>query len=374
VGGAEQQLVTLAKGLRAAGHDAEVAVFYGGGVLERDLAEAGIPVHDLEKRGRWDALFVSRLVALVRRRRPDVLHSYLMTSNKLAALLRPWLGQTRVVWGIRSAFMDLSRYDWLTRWSFRAEPVLSRLSHAIITNSEAARRYASATGFSAEKIVVVPNGIDCRRFAPDPAARARWRARWGVGEDVLVVGLVGRIDPMKDHPTFLKAAARVSSAFPAAAFVCAGDGTEGALRDARALAERLGIGPRVRWEPASREVEGIYNGLDLLALSSYGESFPNVVAEAMACGRPCVVTDVGDAAQIVGTTGLVVPPRRPEALGDAMSALLGEGKVALATRGVAARDRITAQYSIESLVARTVEVLGGAPSRTASMPGIKVSA
>src|SRR5512137_1412070 len=131
-GGAERQLVELAKGLRLAGHEPQVAVFYEGGALEAELAGAGVPVRPLKKAGRWDPRFLGRFVRLLHEIRPDVLHSYMGSANLVAATLRPLIRGSTVVWGVRSAFMDMGRYDWLSRLTWRLEPLLSGRPAAII--------------------------------------------------------------------------------------------------------------------------------------------------------------------------------------------------------------------------------------------------
>ena len=118
-GGAERQLIVLAKGLASRGHAVSVAVFYGGGVYENELAEAGIRVINLGKTGRWNILlFLNRLMRLLRKERPTVLHSYLGVPNILAAALKPLLPGTRIVWGVRASNVDLSHYDWLLRLAY----------------------------------------------------------------------------------------------------------------------------------------------------------------------------------------------------------------------------------------------------------------
>ena len=145
VGGAERQLVVLARGLRKRGHEVAVAVFYPDGVLEGELKEAGIPILSLAKRGRWDVVgFVLRLIHLVRCYRPDVLHSYI--SNLVTVVVQPFLKSTKIVWGVRSSYMDFSRYDWLFRVSYGLACRLSHSADLIIANSHAGRRGHVADG------------------------------------------------------------------------------------------------------------------------------------------------------------------------------------------------------------------------------------
>jgi glycosyltransferase involved in cell wall biosynthesis len=334
-----------------------VLVFYGGYGLEQELRESGIAVEPLGKSGRWDvAGFVCRLYRALRRERPDVVHGYLGTPNKLIGVLKPFLRGARVVWGVRAANMDLTRYDRVARWSYRAEARLSPLADLIICNSRAGFEHAVSKGFPAEKMIVIPNGIDTLRFRPDAEARARVRGEWRVGEGEKLIGLVARLDPMKDHPTFLRAAAEYSRERPDVRFVCVGDGPPDYSHELRELAASSGLDGRLIWAGKRADTPAVYNALDVAVSSSYGEGFSNVIGEAMACGTPCVVTDVGDSAWIVGEAGVVVAPQNPRALAQAWRALpWGD----LAQLGGRARRRVEENFSHALLVERTEAVLLG---------------
>lgn len=363
-GGAERQVALLAKGLRASGHEAAVAVFYGGGALESDLDRAGVPLIDLRKRGRWDNLaFPVRLARAVRREQPDVVYSFLTVANLLAAWLGPWFRGARVVWGLRASDMDFSRYDWLVRLTGRAEVMLAGRARLVIANSHAGRRHALAMGFPEATLRVVPNGIDAERFRPDLEAGRAVRAEWGIGAGERLVGLVGRLDPMKGHGDFLAAAAELRERHPEARWVCVGEGPAGRGQALRERAAALGLAGRVLWAGARRDMAAVYNALDLaVSASIYGEGVSNAIGEAMASGVPCVVTDVGDSARLVGATGWVVPPGDPSALAAAIAAgLTGLGGAAGAARSQAARARIEAHYGVAALVRNTLAELEALP-------------
>lgn len=207
----------------------------------------------------------------------------------------------------------------------------------------------------AAPVKVVPNGIDTAAFAFDADGRRTRRAEWGVADDTLVIGIVARLDPMKDHATFLHAAARLREAHPSATFVVVGDGDAAWSEALHELAGELGLGGQVRWLGAREDLPAIYSALDISCSSSaFGEGFSNAVAEAMACETPCVVTDCGDSAIIVGNTGGVVPPRDPVALAAALDAM---SRSDLAAQGRAARARIEEHFSLDRMVARTEQLL-----------------
>jgi len=356
--GAERQLVTLAKRLHKQGHRVSVAVFYAGGPLETELLESGVPVYSLAKKGRWDTLnFMYRLVKLVRREQPDILHGYLSVSNIFTALIGMMCPRVRVAWGIRSSNMNLNDYDWLMRVSYRVERWLSKFADLIIVNSYAGLDYAVAQGYPSEKMVVIPNGVDTDRFKPDRKAGNRVRREWSITDDQILIGLVGRIDPMKDHSTFLKAAALLTREHPNFTFACIGRSREPYKKMLVNSSEQLGLGAGLIWSDARDDMHAVYNALDVLvSSSSYGEGFSNVVSEAMACGVPCVVTDVGDSAIIVGDHGEVVPPQDAQALKDAIERLLEKSR-ANSFEGQTSRQRIVDRFSVIELETRTEAAL-----------------
>jgi glycosyltransferase involved in cell wall biosynthesis len=354
-GGAERQLVTLAKSLPRDRFEPIVLCFYPGGPLARELHDAGIEVISLDKRGRWDVVrFLRHLTDALDRLRPDVVHGYLGTPNLAALLMRARFPHLRVVWGVRGGYKDYSQYDWFIRAQFRIECLTSRFADLVIMNSRAGRDFHIGRGFSRHNIHVIPNGIDTERFRPDEVSGPALRRELEIPDRALLIGLVARLDPIKQHEVFLRAAADVAAAHPEARFVCVGDGPPEYAARLRHLGEELGLGDRVRWLGERPDMPAVYNALDVLAACSYGEGFPNVIAEAMACQVPCVVTDVGDAAWIVGSSGIVVPPRDPAALARGLREMIARRTPSLA---VAGRRRIVRDFPRASLAQRTAAAL-----------------
>lgn len=349
-GGAERQLTVLACGLARRGHTVQVASFYPGGAFAPELARHGVAVHDLEKGGRWDTLaFLRRLADLIARERPEVLYSFLGTPNVMAALVRPFVPLPRLAWSIRASNTDLKRHGWPARISYAIERRLARRPDVIIANSHAGADHAVGQGFPAERIVVVPNGFDTQRFRPERALGLPLREAWGIAPAERVVGYVGRLDPVKDYEGFLAAASRVAD--PRTRFVIVGDGPPAYRAELQALGQALGLNGRLVWAGEVGDMPVAYNAFDVAVLSSYaGEGFPNTLGEAMACGVPCVTTDVGDASRIVADTGLVVPTRSPEALARAL-------EQDLSSLGARARERVLAHYSIDQAVLQTETAL-----------------
>ncbi|RCJ37355.1 group 1 glycosyl transferase [Nostoc minutum NIES-26] len=353
-GGAQRQLVTLAKGLDKQGFDVNILYFYPGGPLEKDLKDSNISVICLEKRGRWHLFsFFWHLVQHLKQIRPNVLHGYLAESNLLSILLKPFLPATKIIWGIRESNGNIQFNDWLGNLIFKLESFLSHFPDLIIVNSYAGQTYYLTQGFPTDKMIVISNGIDTERFKPDQEVGAKVRAEWGISKNTILIGLVGRINPIKDHPTFLKTAALLAEERTDVRFVCVGVGSETYARELYELAEKLNIFEKVIWTGGRADMPAVHNALNIAVSSSgYTEGFSNVIGEAMACGVPCVVTDVGDSAWIVGDTGIVVPPRNPEALKNAMKKLI-ENLGANNFNRAHIRQRIVEQFSVQQLVIKT---------------------
>jgi glycosyltransferase involved in cell wall biosynthesis len=355
-GGAERQLVALAIGLHRKGHRVTVLTFYDGGSLAPALVEAGVPHFSLQKQSRWDLLRPGlRARRILRMLDPDIVHAYLDDSNVAGAILRWAVPRAKLVGSVRGTRLDFTHYPLIVRIMFRIGVWSTRATDLIISNSRSGARDYELAGCPGDRMRVIPNGIDTERFAPDPDAGRRLRAEWGVAEDEKLIGIVGRLSPMKDHRTFLRAAADLAGTDTRVSFVCVGEGPPAYRQQLMELAQALGLGTLVRWLPAQEDVRALYNALDLLAsTSSSGEGFSNVIGEAMACGTHCVVTDVGDSAVIVGGTGVVVPPGDPAAMAD------GWRRALRATPGPhfpAPRDRIVEEYSLGRLIERTEAVL-----------------
>jgi glycosyltransferase involved in cell wall biosynthesis len=354
VGGAERQVVQLANMLGRRDILVGIVTLYDNGPLGQAIDHHRIRHFGLGKRGRWDLLGpVLRLFRLLRREKPAILYAFLPAQTALAALLHPFLPPCRLVFGLRSS-LDYRRTDWLQRAVYRLETWLAPRAALIIANSEAGRAAALRRGMTPERLVVIGNLIDTDYFLPDPIARARQRAVWGVADTELLIGMAARFDPMKGHDIFL-AAARLLRHRPSVRFVLIGGGAASYAGALKSAAEDLGLGPSLIWAGDACDMAAAYNALDLATLSSLeGEGFPNAVAEAMACGVPVVATDTGDTARLIGATGLTVPPGDPVGLADGWAMLLASDRAAL---GRAARQRILTEFDSGQALDHNLRVL-----------------
>jgi glycosyltransferase involved in cell wall biosynthesis len=355
-GGAQKQLVTLVQNLDRQYFNVTVLYFYAGGHLEAELQASGISCICLKKQGRWDTVpFVGRLLQHLRRLQPDVLHGYLDESNLLTIAIKPFFPHTKIVWGVRDSDMDLQEYDWLARLIFQLVCWLAPRIDRIIVNSHAGKHYYQTKGFPSTKMVVIPNGIDTEQFQANAALHQTMRIAWQIPENTWLIGQVGRLHPMKDYPTFLQAAALLYAKRQDVHFVCVGTGCNHYTQELQQLTDRLGLSAHVTWTggQSGQTMPALYNALDILcSASAYGEGFSNVIGEAMACGIPCVVTDVGDSARLVGNQGIVIPPKNPEALSHALQQQLDTLTVQKFDRQ-ALRNRIVNQFSVQQLAQNT---------------------
>jgi glycosyltransferase involved in cell wall biosynthesis len=304
------------------------------------------------KRGRLDLTGTYRLVAALRRLRPEILQTWLYHAD-LAGLVTGTLTRVPViVWNIRCTDLDAQDYPITTRVVRRALTVLSSWPTAIVSNSQAGIIAHQQAGYRAQRWVLIPNGFDTDTFQPSLQARLELRQELGLASDVRVVGLLARAHPMKDHTNFLKAAALVAERHADVEFVVAGRGVPD-NSTFKQLARDLGLARRTHLLGERLDVPRFLAALDIAVSSSYGgEAFPNAVAEAMACGTATVVTDVGDSAAIVGDTRRVVPPRNPAALAEAVRRVLEMSADDLRELGHISRARVISEYSIQRAAAR----------------------
>ena len=355
-GGTERQLAELVKGLDKSIFIITVGVFYHEGPLIEEIKDIhGINVISLNKRGRWDIIrFVVRFIMLLKTLQPDILYSFLPDANLVGLISGRITRVKQIVWGVRASNMDVSRYDWLARTSLRLSAFLSRFPDTIIANSFAGLRFHKDIGYKTERMKVIPNGIDTKLFKPDHPSGFRLRDEWGIDEKTVSIGLVGRLDPMKDHTTFLQAVKIFDQKECSVRFVCIGDGKEPYKSEIHSLCMTLGLNGSLIWTGARSDMPAVYSALDIVtSTSSYGEGFSNVIGEAMACGVPCVVTDVGDSAIIVGETGVIVPPEDPQALADGWRSMLKRLNDKSYSIKEMARARIVSHYNSEIFIQKT---------------------
>ena len=366
-GGAERMLARLVARSDPGRFRFVVVSLTGGGGTAALIEAAGVECLSLGlSRGVADPRGLLRLDRVLRRRRPDILQTWLYHADFLGWLATRRRPGMRLLWNLRCSDMRLPPAGAALR---RLLALLSSAPQAIIVNSRAGERFHAALGYRPRRWEYIPNGFDTRELAPDPEARRRLRAELGIAEEAVVIGLPARWHKMKDHATFLAAARLLATVRPEVRFVLAGAGTEprnpgvAAALAASGVADRtLPLGERV-------DMPAVYAALDIATLcSASGEGMPNVLGEAMACGVPCVATDSGDAAMLLGPAGLVVPPRDPAALAAAWERLIASGTEARRSLGLSGRARIQRDFELGAIVASYAALYEDIVARAAPLP------
>ncbi|HYH21849.1 MAG TPA: glycosyltransferase [Azospirillum sp.] len=353
-GGAETMLAKLVGSMDSTRFRNIVISMTDGGSIATELSKSGVPILSLQmRRGVADPRGLTRLLQVLREEKPDVLQTWLYHADLMGAVAGRLAGVPRVVWNLRCSDMNRPDYRWLSRHLPLLLARLSGMPDAVIANSGAGRTVHERYGYRPRAWQLIPNGFDVARFHPDREARGRFLREHGLSDDAFLIGLPARLDPMKDHCTFLAAATDFAAKHPNARYVLMGSGLQAQNPRIRRLIAACNLDDRVLLLGERRDIERILPALDLVTLSSaFGEGFPNVLGEAMACGVPCVSTDAGDAAAIVGDTGTIVAPRDPVALAVAWQQMMKLGPEGRAALGADARRRIERHFSLSIVAAQ----------------------
>ena len=339
--------------------NAVVCLIETGAVADR-IRALGIPVFSLGMKRKWpDPGGLTGILRLLREERPDILQTWLYHSDLLGLIAGKIRGVPRLLWNVRCSNMGMTRYGKLPAMVVALNARLSGIPDSIIVNSYAGKEYHQRIGYRPKQWEVIPNGIDPEVFKPDEKARTGLRTELGLPEKSLLIGLIARFDPMKDHRNYFLAARHllnVAGGEEDVHFVLAGFGVDASNVTMDGIISECGLDGRVHLLGERTDIPFVTSALDIASSTSLGEGFPNVVGEAMACGVPCAVTDVGDSARLVGDAGRVVPPGDPIALAAAWSELIRMGKDRRRSIGEAARRRIAEDFSIDAMVRRYEQV------------------
>jgi glycosyltransferase involved in cell wall biosynthesis len=309
VGGAEKSLLKVVQGLRDQ-YAFHVISLSDKGQVAKELQELGIPVESLDLQSSFQVPWgLVKLYIRIRKIRPDVVKTWMYHADFLGGIAAKLARIKIVFWGVRHSDLTTNGVKRGTRLVARVNAILSdSLPTKIVYNSRRGIELHHSMGFSRKNSVFIPNGFDCSIFKFSMVARNSFRSRHNIDASCQVVGLIARYDPLKNHFGFIEAASYILRELPKTVFVMAGRGVDEHNEEINRELYSLGIHHNFRLLGEVNELPEVYSALDILGLSSISESFPNVVGEAMACGVRCVSTDVGDAREIIGETGIVVPP------------------------------------------------------------------
>ncbi|ELS03860.1 glycosyltransferase [Xenococcus sp. PCC 7305] len=354
-GGAEMMLYKLLSRIDRTKFDPYVISLMGKDSFGDRIMALDIPVHTLEiARGKLSLQKFTKLISLVRQEQPDIIQGWMYHAS-FAAQLAQFLAfkSIPVLWNIRHSLYSLDYEKKGTAAIIRLLNKISNFPSKIIYNSQTSATQHQKLGYKSHKTVVVPNGFDINLFQPSSDNRLSLRKELGLAEETFLIGRICRYHPMKDHDSFLRAAALLLQNFPQLHFVLVGTEVDGNNYQLSKLINTLNIGDKLHLLGERQDISRLTSALDIATSSSYfGEAFPNIIGEAMACEVPCVATDVGDSAAIIGETGKIVPPKNPQALADSCQELIllgAEGRKAL---GAKARQKVIKHYSLDAIVAQ----------------------
>lgn len=356
--GAETTLCRIASKMDRSRFKNEIVSLTGILDLAEKMKGEGVQVRSLRmKKSAPNPLLVMRLARWIRASRPDVIHTWMYHANLVGGLAARLAGDVPVVWAIHHNSIDprvdkrrtllVNRACALLSWKFPAR---------IVFCSEASLCLHKKLGYSPRKLQVIANGFDLEQVRPDLSARDSLRQELGIPADALVIGMAARFHPHKDHRNFIQAASKITKQVPGIHFVLCGLNI---TRENTKLAAWIGaaglnanchlLGPR-------EDMPRLFAGMDIATTASRSEAFPVVVGEAMACGTPCVVTDVGDSAMMVDRTGIVVPPENPDALAEGWRKLIDVGPEVRRKLGMAAKKRVQQNFALPAIVERYQEI------------------
>ena len=352
IGGSEMMLYKLLSRTNRKKFEPTVISLDGVEKLGDRIRELGIPVYSMGmKPSALRPLSLLRLARAARRIKPDLIQGWMYHGNLAAQFAGLWARRpVSIFWNIRQSLYSLEDEKPATAKAIKLGARLSHWPDRILNNSRKSVTQHSAIGYQTANSVVIPNGFDTELFAPSEEARHTVRAELGVAQNTLLIGLIGRYHPLKDHATFLQAAALLLKQQPEAQFVLAGKLVDWNNESLRKQIQDLGMIQRVHLLGERLDIPRLTAALDVGTSSSCEEGFPNVIGEAMSCAIPCVVTDVSDLRWIVGDSGKVVMPRDAEALAEAWKELIEIGRQERTALGVAARSRVTELFCLSSVV------------------------
>jgi glycosyltransferase involved in cell wall biosynthesis len=355
-GGAESMMRSLMQGLDRRRWRVVVVALQAEAWPEEteDLRRTVDALHVLEERALLSAGTLKKLRAVIRAERPDVVQTWMHHADFTGGLVARFAGVKQVVWGIHCREITRAAGESRIKSGLfeRVMPLMAQwVPSRIVSCSQAALEDHVKLGYPKEKMIWIPNGVDTQRFRPLLSAREDMRARLGLASDAFVIGYAGRAHEMKNLPLLLRAFGLLHSKEGSVRLVLCGVVYEELDAASRAIVKALPDQAAVSWLPFQGDPEHFYPALDVFTLSSRTEACPMTLLEAMACGVPCVTTDVGDCSQLIGDTGSVVAAGDAEALVTAWLAAMESPAQERLAQSVAARDRVKSTFSLERAAA-----------------------
>jgi glycosyltransferase involved in cell wall biosynthesis len=351
IGGAEMMLFRLCKQQYLAGDEPVVISLKSEGKLKALFEEEKIKVVELGfPKGRFSATGFKLLVQQIKQVQPEIVHCWMYHANIVGSFASLFVKSVPVIWAIHNTTLSKTNSSSLTILIMRIAGLLSFLPKKIVYCSEIAKKLHENFLYSKKRGLFIPNGVDINLFSPNINSRIDILNSLGIEKNQFVVGIIGRFDPQKDYRNFVEAANHLLQYRDDVHFVMCGPGVDSSNPELTTWITQTKAGIHFHLLGAQMNIERIHNSFDVFVSSSaYGEAFPIVLAEAMACGVPCVATDIGDAAYIVADTGHVVPVKDSQAIADAVDAILSLSEGERKQLKQSARSRIVENFSLDKI-------------------------
>jgi len=351
-GGAQMMLAKLLTTIDSKKFSNHVISLTSLGPVGDIINRSGIPTYALGMQaGLFNLKGFYTLWRLMREIKPSIMQTWLYHSDLVGLVFGKLSGVSKICWNIRCTNMEMEKYPLSSQLALRLCSHLSPMPSCIVCNSNEAISYHKKLGYRNRNWRFIPNGFDLEKFKPDVSLRKRKRQELGLNEDAICIGRIARFDPMKDFQSLIMSALQIKKRNSNVSFVLCGANVDWQNEKLANMITEYGLTDKFVLLGQRNDISEIMCCLDIMVSSSaFGESFPNVIGEAMACGLPCVATDVGECANIIDGTGLVVPPKNPTALSDAVNKLIDSGFEKRRELGFKAANRIREFYSIDKIV------------------------
>lgn len=321
------------------------------------LMQAGVEVHCLGMHnGTLNLRALTRLWFLIRSKRPDVVQTWMYHANLIGGICARVAGVSAVVWGIHNSSILYSKTKLSTILLAHLGALLSRvIPQTVVYCANQAAQVHLDIGYTNKKIRVIPNGFSLAKFCPDRESGKHFCLELGIESDLMVLGMVGRFDVYKDHSNLFQALSLLKEQGILFKFILVGTDLDTRNIQLQVCIASYSLTDDLYLAGPQTNITKVMNALDFHVLSSLSEGFPNVIAEAMACGTPCISTDVGDAALIIGDTGWLVPASNPIAMANSIKIAVKEPLVKRYERGRLARERISTHFSLAQMVEKYLD-------------------
>ncbi|MGG3449090.1 glycosyltransferase [Domibacillus aminovorans] len=354
VGGAETMLFKLLKNADRKKYEFKVISMMDEGIFGGRIKELGIPVHSLGmKKGIPNPIAIKRAKSIVKD--ADILQTWMYHADLFGFLIRSRSRSQKLIWGIRHSNLDKDANKKMLLYVARLNAALSKYVNLIISCSKTASIVHGNYGYDTSKMLTIPNGFELDTFYKYVDAKSALALELQMPLAPPLIAHVGRWEVQKDYPNLIQSIKFIHQKRPEAIFLLCGKGIDAENKELRELMELNGVNKNVFLLGRREDIPKILSAADLLISSSLGEGFSNVIGEAMACETPCVVTDVGDSAYIVGSHGLVVPPQNAEMLAEAVINFLNKTAEEKAAIGQQARQRVISEFDINKVVKKFEE-------------------